>query len=515
MTDPSRGTPWPGESAESLRQSARAEQMPEPDRLRQTRTGWDMTFPPEFAPITRAALPTSAGSTRPGQPLEQPEPASTRAQRGAVVRRRAALVAVAGLVLAVAALVIAPVTGGGQRDDVRASSDREVQDSPDDAGLPLTDDEADDGDETGPGDGTGSEGGDGSGDQPGLGEDTAPDDEADAGDDTTPSPEPADRDRDRPGLVEDPPTTPAARKPTPETGGTRPAAPVASPTQTPAPQRLISYNVVNLSSGRCVGVTGDPRRKGADVTQQACTATASRWIIQPTRDGYFRLTNRVSGQVLDLGACRAANGANVQTWPWLANNCQQWKLIRTSDGYFRLMNRSSSKALDVAACGAAVGVDIQQWEWLNNRCQQFRLRPVGKIAILNVHTGKAVDVAACRTGLGATVQQWKWLGSKCQKWMFTHVNSGYYRIHPTSAPDKCLVIKGNAKADGGVAQQGACTGTNSQWRLEPRPQGGVRLVARHSGKSFDLNGCQGANGARLQQWRWLSNPCQRFYLRYA
>src|SRR5690606_41418200 len=76
----------------------------------------------------------------------------------------------------------------------------------------------------------------------------------------------------------------------------------------------------------------------------------------------------------------------------------------------------------------------------------------------------------------------------------------------------CLVVAGGSAGDGANVEQNACTGTQSQWRLEPLADGSVRFVARHSGKVLDLSFCGLANGTNLVQWAWLDNVCQRYHL---
>jgi hypothetical protein len=77
------------------------------------------------------------------------------------------------------------------------------------------------------------------------------------------------------------------------------------------------------------------------------------------------------------------------------------------------------------------------------------------------------------------------------------------RLRPLELPDR-----------GGInVEQGACSGNNSQWRLEPLADGSTRLVPRHSGKALDLAGCGLGDGVNIAQWTWLDNVCQRFYLR--
>ncbi|QRN94368.1 RICIN domain-containing protein [Archangium violaceum] len=277
--------------------------------------------------------------------------------------------------------------------------------------------------------------------------------------------------------------------------------------------RGAAYQLVNRNSGLCAGVTGSSGSDGADVAQYACGTTSTEWVLDPTADGYYRLVNRSSNKVLDVADCGTGDGTNVRQWAWLNNACQQWQVISTTEGWFRLQNRHSGKALDVASCGTASGTDIRQWGWLGNNCQQWRLQPVGNLAIVSAQSGKVLDVANCSTASGSDVRQWPWLNTACQKWTFKHTDNGFYQIVPTHAASTCLAVSGGSTADGANIDQGSCSGTQSQWRVDFLADGAVRLVARHSGKVVDLANCGLDDGTNIAQWSWLDNICQRFHLR--
>lgn len=274
-----------------------------------------------------------------------------------------------------------------------------------------------------------------------------------------------------------------------------------------------AYQVVNRNSGWCLGVAGSSASDGANVQQQGCTGAANQWVLDPTADGYYRLVNANSNKVLEVANCGTGTGANVTQWAWLNNRCQQWQVTPTMDGWFRLTNRNSGQVLEAANCGTGSGTNVQQAGWQNTSCQQWRLQPVGNLAIAATQSGRVADVADCSTANGANVRQWEWVGSPCQRWTFTHTDNGYYQIHPGSATGSCLVVAGGSTADGANVAQNGCTGTHSQWRLEPLADGSVRFVARHSGKVLDLANCGLANGTNLNQWPWLDNTCQRYQLR--
>ena len=64
--------------------------------------------------------------------------------------------------------------------------------------------------------------------------------------------------------------------------------------------------------------------------------------------------------------------------------------------------------------------------------------------------------------------------------------------------------------------QFAChSGPNQQWVLADAPEGNLRLVARHSGRSLDVQGAVSTEGTGLIQWPWSGDPNQRFKLAVA
>jgi hypothetical protein len=59
------------------------------------------------------------------------------------------------------------------------------------------------------------------------------------------------------------------------------------------------------------------------ISWAAATSCASTW----TRAGYYRLTARHSGKVLNVAAAGTDNAANVDTWSWANVPQQQFALI--------------------------------------------------------------------------------------------------------------------------------------------------------------------------------------------
>src|SRR5690606_25353115 len=51
-------------------------------------------------------------------------------------------------------------------------------------------------------------------------------------------------------------------------------------------------------------------------------------------------------------------------------------------------------------------------------------------------------------------------------------------------------------------------------RVEDVGAGHVRLVAKHSGRVFDVDGCSTANGANIHLWDWWGGDCQQFQIEW-
>ncbi|WP_307783084.1 RICIN domain-containing protein [Streptomyces sp. MBT53] len=51
------------------------------------------------------------------------------------------------------------------------------------------------------------------------------------------------------------------------------------------------------------------------------------WAVTPTGDGYYYLTNRLSGLVLNVDGGSTADGANISQWTNNRATQEQWQII--------------------------------------------------------------------------------------------------------------------------------------------------------------------------------------------
>lgn len=139
----------------------------------------------------------------------------------------------------------------------------------------------------------------------------------------------------------------------------------------------------------------------------------------------YRLVNRNSGQVLEIGGCNTTDGALAQQWPWLASPCQKWKVESTDNGYYKLTAQHSNKTLDIVGCSNTSGALIQQWPWVSGICEQWSIEPTdsGFYRIVSRSSGLVLEVRDALTTNGAEVRQWTWNTATCQQWKLESVNS--------------------------------------------------------------------------------------------
>ncbi len=139
----------------------------------------------------------------------------------------------------------------------------------------------------------------------------------------------------------------------------------------------------------------------------------------------YRLVNRNSNQVLEIGGCNTADGAVAQQWPWLNSACQKWKVEATDSGYYKLTAQHSNKTLDIVGCSNSAGALIQQWPWVDGVCEQWSIEPTdnGFYRIISRASGLALEVRDALTTNGAEVRQWTWNTASCQQWKLEPVSS--------------------------------------------------------------------------------------------
>jgi len=142
----------------------------------------------------------------------------------------------------------------------------------------------------------------------------------------------------------------------------------------------------------------------------------------PIAIGFYTLTSKCSGKVLDVIDASKQDGAKIQQWKLNGNPAQHWKIepVASAPGFYTLTSRSSGKVLDVLDASTQDGAMIQQWSLNGNAAQHWRIDPVagapGYFILTSRCSGKVLDVINASTQDGAKIQQWKQNGNSAQYW---------------------------------------------------------------------------------------------------
>jgi hypothetical protein len=106
----------------------------------------------------------------------------------------------------------------------------------------------------------------------------------------------------------------------------------------------------------------------------ACLGFNQQWIIEPVGDGFYRLVNRATGQVVGVDGCNANNGGAVPSYDWLKSDCHKWKFDLLPNGYYRITSKhAQDQCLDIQLCSPSDNTKVHQWPWLNTDCQHWKL----------------------------------------------------------------------------------------------------------------------------------------------
>jgi len=116
--------------------------------------------------------------------------------------------------------------------------------------------------------------------------------------------------------------------------------------------------LVNRLSGKGLDETGYSVSNGTPIQQWSYAgASNQQWQLTPIT--FYNLVSRSSGLALDIAGDRLSSEALAEQSQRNASARQQWQLVSTEDGYYALSNNLSGKVLDVRDDSGANGALIQ------------------------------------------------------------------------------------------------------------------------------------------------------------
>ncbi|MDV7217495.1 RICIN domain-containing protein [Streptomyces prunicolor] len=133
------------------------------------------------------------------------------------------------------------------------------------------------------------------------------------------------------------------------------------------------YKLVNVNSGKALGVLGADLLDGQNVVQWTDNGSADQlWHVTDVGSGYSTLLDKNSGRALGILAASTSSGASAVQWVQNSGNDQQWQVVAVGSNY-KLVNRNSGLALGVSGAATTDGAQIVQQAYTGASSQLWSL----------------------------------------------------------------------------------------------------------------------------------------------
>ena len=292
------------------------------------------------------------------------------------------------------------------------------------------------------------------------------------------------------------------------------------------------YKITSRSNGNVLDVQYGSLNDYASLwTYQWNASDAQLWKFVSDSDGSYQIRSKL-GTVIDISCGVIAPGTDIQMYTANGTNAQKWKIEKDkgevdpqpiSDGTYTIANASDLKqVLDVSTASENDGGNIQTYASNDTSAQRFEVRYQGDgyYQILAEHSGKSLDVSGAVKSAGANVWQYTWNGSDAQLWRILDAGDGNYFI--MSKLGTVLDLSGNIAQSGTNVQTDYLTDVNSQkWSFvesEYRPiEDGLYSLrnASHTELVVDIYGASVNDEANVWLYNYNGTPAQRFNVKYA
>jgi hypothetical protein len=294
--------------------------------------------------------------------------------------------------------------------------------------------------------------------------------------------------------------------------GTPPPQPPPPP---PPPPSGTTYVLTNQASGLVVDITGLGTTGGTLVQQWTYWGGANqKFMITPTGDGYYYITDSNSGMDLNVPGASTSPGVQLIIWPHTPGAANaEWAFTQNGDGTFTITNRNSGLVMDDQWAGTSNGTPVQQWPSNGTAAQKWSIPGFntvgvapppssgGSYVLTNQDSSLALDVQYAGTTAGTPVWQYTPNGTVAQNWQITPTGDGfYYLTNPNSGMD--LNVPGASTSPGTTLIIWTHTpgATNAEWSITHNSDGTFTLINRNSGLALDDQWGGTAVGTPVQQW---------------
>lgn len=220
------------------------------------------------------------------------------------------------------------------------------------------------------------------------------------------------------------------------------------------------YRIVNLNSGKCLGVANGDKLAGASVDQEDLSTGSKSQLWAFVKSGStYAIISADTGYAIDAGGATSGTELAMASYDPM-RQAQQWNLgawsPSLSEGCYTIVTNLNSKVIEVAGGSCAEDANVQTWTSNATPGQRWYIRRVSgdSYTIQNVISGRYMH--ATGTTSGSNVVLSSDAGSTLSAWNLDY-EPGYGYVFVNAAAKNAgvtlaLDIVGASSGDGARAQ---------------------------------------------------------------
>jgi hypothetical protein len=97
------------------------------------------------------------------------------------------------------------------------------------------------------------------------------------------------------------------------------------------------------------------------------------WKIVPAENGYYKIFNTNSGQVIGVKGASTTAGAAALQWGDTLTADHLWSIVDAGGGYAKLVNKNSGLVLGIDGMSTSSGAPALQWDDNGTADQLWRI----------------------------------------------------------------------------------------------------------------------------------------------
>lgn len=247
-----------------------------------------------------------------------------------------------------------------------------------------------------------------------------------------------------------------------------------------------------------------------------------KYDITYVSNGYYKISNKASGKVLEVAGSSKAIMTNLKEGEWKNSDNQLWQVLYLGSGKYCIKSKLGTFA-DVYSGSMAENNNIWMYSYNGTAAQVWKLdssrtnQPIQPIkdgtyvfrsALKN---SRVMDVSGGSAADYANVQLYSDNGTAAQKFIVTYIGNGYYNIINEKSKKSIDVANGSNKAGTNLWQY-TPNGTDAQkWKFIDAGKG-YYYIKSSKGTVLDVKYARTWNGTNIWMYTLNGTDAQKWKL---